>query len=156
MVYSKGMKKLYKVYLDEQTRLKLEKMHKGGLWPVRQLKRSRILILSDNIAGQLSLTDGEIATQVGCGRNTVQRVRQRFCDKGLVAALTEKPRPGQKRKLDLKAEQRLIAIACTTPPNGAERWTLSLLVQAVQNHKLTSSISDETVRQILLRHDLKP
>ncbi len=155
-MYNERMKKLYEVYLDEPTRQKLEKMQQGGVWSVRQLKRARILLLADTATSPSTPSDDQIATSVGCGRNTVQRTRQRFCTQGLEGALNEKPRPGQERLLNTKAEQRLVALACTTPPNGAERWTLALLVEAARNHHLAASISDETVRQILLRHDLKP
>lgn len=156
MVYNVGMKKLYNVTLDQPTRSKLEKMFKGGNWPVRQLKRARILLLADHSIEQPALNDDQIADKVGCGRNTVQRTRHRFVLDGLEAALTEKARPGHKRKLDPKQEQHLVALACTVPPNGAEHWTLPLLAQAVTHHKIGSSISYETVRQILHRHDLKP
>lgn len=150
------MKKLYSVNLDQTTRAKLEKMFKGGHWPVRQLKRARILLLADRRVAQSELSDDQIADKVGCGRNTVQRIRQRYALEGLEAALTEKPRPGHKRKLDPKAEQRVVALACTTPPHGAARWTLPLLARAVRQHQISEAISDETIRQILHRHDLKP
>src|SRR5215470_4626401 len=116
------MKKLYLVNLDQTTRAQLEKMFKGGQWPVRGLKRARILLLADRAIVQPELSDDQIADKVGCGRNTVQRTRQRYALEGLQAALTEKPRPGHKRKLDPKAEQQVVALACTTPPNGAARW----------------------------------
>lgn len=156
MVYNAGMKKLYNVNLDKTSRAKLEKMFKGGNWPVRQLKRARILLLADHSIEQPVMSDEQIADKVGCGRNTAQRIRQRYVLDGLQAALTEKARPGHKRKLDPKQEQQVVALACTAPPNGAAHWTLPLLAQAVTQHKISSSISDETIRQILHRHDLKP
>jgi putative transposase len=150
------MKKIYTVHLDPATRQALQKMQSAGVWPVRELKRARILLLADTSQAGPILSDDQIAEKVGCGRNTVQRVRQRFCNEGSKAALTEKPRPGQTRLLDSKAEQKLVAIACTTPPDGADHWSLSLLVGAVVARKLAPSISEETIRQVLLRHDLKP
>jgi transposase len=150
------MKKLYHVNLDQTTRAKLEKMFKGGQWPVRQLKRARILLLADRAIEQPALSDDQIADKVGCGRNTVQRTRQRYALEGLEKTLTEKPRPGHKRKLNPKAEQQVVALACTTPPNGAARWTLPLLAEAVRQHKISEAISAETVRHLLHRHDLKP
>lgn len=150
------MKKLYLVHLEPATRLALQKKQSCGKWSVRELKRGRILLLADENLDQVRLDDDQIAQIVGCGRNTVQRVRQRFCNSGLEAALTERPRPGQKRLLDTKAETKLVAIACTTPPNGADHWSLALLVKAALAHKLAPAISQETVRQVLLRHALKP
>ncbi len=156
MGYNAQMKKLYTVSLNQDTRPQLEKMLSGGRWPVRQLKRARILLLADLSIAPPVLSDDQIADKVGCGRNTVQRTRQRYVVEGLEAALTEKPRPGHKRKLDPKQEQQVVAIACTTPPIGAEHWTLPLLVQVVQQHKICEQLSTEIIRQILHRHDLKP
>jgi transposase len=151
------MKKLYTIQLDDATRVRLKQMLSSGVWPARKLKHARILLLADANQGQTTLSDEQIAEKVGCGRNTVQRVRQRFTKGGIETALNDKERRGPSRRmLDTKAEQKLVAIACTTPPNGAERWTLELLVQAAINHKIAAQISDETVRRVLLRHDLKP
>jgi transposase len=151
------MKKLYTVQLDESTRDRLKQMLNRGVWPARQLKHARILLLADISQDQTALSDEQIAEKVGCGRNTVQRVRHRFAKGGIEAALNDKARSGPSRRmLDTKAEHKLVAIACTTPPNGADRWTLELLVQAAINHKIATKISDETIRQVLLRHDLKP
>jgi transposase len=151
------MKKLYTVQLDEPTRDRLKQMLNSGVWPARKLKHARILVLADTSQAQTALNDAQIAEKVGCGRNTVQRVRHSFALDGIEAALSDKARSGPSRRmLDTKAEQHLVAIACTTPPNGAERWTLELLVQAAINHKIVASVSDETIRRVLLRHDLKP
>jgi len=153
----RNMKKLYTVQLDEPTKDRLKQMLNRGVWPARQLKHARILLLADTSQAHTALTDEQIAEKAGCGRNTVQRVRHRFAKGGIEAALSDKERSGASRRmLDTKAEQKLVAIACTTPPNGADRWTLALLVQAAINHKIAAQISDETIRQVLLRHDLKP
>src|SRR5436189_4981252 len=104
MVYNWVMKKIYTVHLEPAARQALQKMQSAGKWPVRELKRARILLLADTSQPGPILSDDQIAEKVGCGRNTVQRVRQRFCSQGSKAALREKPRPGQKRLLDTKAE----------------------------------------------------
>src|SRR5947209_7140380 len=136
------MKKLYTVQLDEPNRDQLKQMLNRGVWPARKLKHARILLLADINQTQTALNDEQIAEKVGCGRNTVQRVRQRFAKGGLEAALNDQARSGPSRRmLDTKAEQKLVAIACTTPPNGADRWTLALLVQAAINHKIAAQIS---------------
>jgi putative transposase len=153
------MKKTYLVQLDATARTKLTKMLNGGKWPARSLKRARALLLADVSTltdGQLPLTDEQVASKAGCGRNTVQRLRQRFCEEGLDAALVGKSPPGKARILNPSQEQRLVALACTTPPNGADHWTLSLLVEAAIAHKITPAISKEAVRQVMLRHELKP
>jgi len=99
-------------------------------------------------AGQ-GCTDGEIAAALDVGTATVSRVRKRFVEMGLEEALRERPRPGQRRKLSGKQEAHVIAVACSTPPEGHARWTLRLLAGKVVELGFTPSISPETVRQVL-------
>jgi len=60
-----------------------------------------------------------------CNKNTVSEVRKRFVEKGFAAALERKKRsaPPTPRLFDGEAEARLIALACSTPPEGRVRWT---------------------------------
>ena len=60
---------------------------------------------------------------------TIERVRQRFVEQGLEAALVRKKRarPSRQRTLDGRAEARLIALACSAPPDGRKGWTMQLL-----------------------------
>jgi hypothetical protein len=79
----------------------------------------------------------------------VERIRKRFVEGGLDAALTERPRPGGKPKLDGKAEVTLVAWACSTPPDDRKQWTMQLLADKLIELKLVAAISDETVRRTL-------
>ncbi len=83
------------------------------------------------------------------GPSTVSRVRRRFVEGGLERALNDRPRPGQRRKLDGKQEAHLVAVACSSAPEGHTRWTLRLLADRVVKLEFTDSISRETVRQLL-------
>jgi hypothetical protein len=78
---------------------------------------------------------------------TVERVRKRFVEEGLEAALRERPRPGGQRKLDGKQEAFLIALACSTPPEGRTAWTMELLAHTLVELRVIDAISDETVRR---------
>ena len=77
------------------------------------------------------------------------RIRKRLVEEGLEHALREQPRPGQRRKLSGKQEAHVIAVACSTPPEGRGRWTLRLLAGKVVELGFAPSISPETVRQML-------
>ena len=90
-----------------------------------------------------------IAEAVSISRRTVVRIRQRFCEKGLERALTGRPRPGQKRRLDERAEARLVAIARSDPPEGYPHWTLRLLADKMVELDYVDSVARETVRQSL-------
>ena len=70
-------------------------------------------------------------------------------EEGLEAAINDRPRPGQERKLDGKQEAHLIAFACSAAPAGHTHWTLQLLADQVVELEFADSISLETVRQML-------
>jgi transposase len=102
------------------------------------------------------LADQQIADALLVGPSTVSRVRQRFAEEGLESALNERPRPGQKRKLDGKQEAHLVAVACSLAPEGRTHWTLQLLADKVVKLELADSISPETVRQVLKKTNSNP
>ena len=93
--------------------------------------------------------DREIAEFLNSSIPTVERVRRRFVEEGLEAALEERPRPGAARKLNGKEEAYLVALACSPAPQGHSRWTLRCLADKVVELELTDSICHETVRRIL-------
>ena len=136
-------KKKYLVKLSEAEREQLEQMLRSGKHVSRKITRARILLkVADGC------TDDQTAEALDVGRVTVERVRQRFVERGL-DALNESPRPGNSPKLDAKAEARLIAEACSTAPEGRGRWTLQLLADRVVQLGLAESYSHESVRSVL-------
>ena len=81
---------------------------------------------------------------------TVARVRQQYVTAGLDVALYAKPPQREyRRKLDGEQEARLVALACSAPPEGHKRWTLRLLADRLVELQVVESVSYETVRQAL-------
>lgn len=136
-------KKKYLVALSDAEREQLEQLLRSGIHASRKITRARILLKA--AAG---CRDEEIAEALSVGRVTVERVRQRFVERGL-DALNDSPRPGKKPKLDAKGEARLMAEACSKAPAGRERWTLQLLSDRVVALELTESYTAESVRKVL-------
>ena len=134
----------YRVDLTENEREQLLNIARKGKSSARKVKRTLILCKADE-----GLNDQEIAQALLVGAATVSRVRQRFVEEGLESALNERPRPGQRRKLDGKQEAHLVAVACSQAPAGHVRWTLRLLADKVVELQFADSISPETVRQVL-------
>jgi transposase len=136
--------KLYHVKLTKSERQSLEAMSRKGSVNARQLRRARILLLAD-----AQHSDEQIIAATGASPSTVQRIRQRWSTDGVEAALSEKPRPGAKRKLDARAEARLTALACSTPPEGYARWTLRLLADTLVELEIVDAICHQSVANVL-------
>lgn len=143
-------KKKYLVDLSADERESLRQLVNRGKHSSRKVTRARILLLAAPGA-----TDEQIVAALGCGINTVERTRRRFVEEGL-GCLNERARRGQARKLTGKQEAYLIAVACSTPPTGRARWTLSLVADKVVELKFASKIARETVRQVLKKTNLNP
>jgi transposase len=142
--------KRYKVTLEPDERRDLEKLISRGKGAARRLAHARILLHADQGAGRPGKIDAEIAEAVGVSVATIERVRQRFVEEGLEAALS--PRPPRRlypRKLDGEAEARLIALACSPPPEGQARWTLRMLAERMVVLGHVETVSHETVRTTL-------
>jgi transposase len=125
-------------------------MIRSGKAAARALLHARLLLKADNGPEVPAWSDEAISEALEVHATTVARVRQRFVEEGLEAAL--RPRPttrSYERKRDGKAEAHLIALACGPAPEGQAHWTLRLLADKLVELQPVSSISYETVRQVL-------
>jgi hypothetical protein len=81
---------------------------------------------------------------------TVYKVRKNYVEGGLKRAiLRKKPERVYERRLDGEGEAHLIALACSDPPDGYERWSLRLLQDRLVRLEIVENISHETIRQTL-------
>jgi transposase len=133
----------FPVRLTNEQRESLEQLRDQPL-PRKQQYRRDILLRADQ-----GDTDQEIADDLGVHADTVRRVRRRFAEHGLDAALTDRPRPGAPPKLDGKQEAMVIALACTDAPEGRDRWSVRLLARRAVELEVIETVSRETVRRVL-------
>jgi transposase len=143
--------KKYTVTLTAEARQQLSDLIAAGKAAARKLAHARILLKADAAPGGPAGLDQRIAEAVEVSVATVERVRQRFVEQGLDAALSRRPRerPGREPKLDGRGEARLIALACSAPPLGRNEWTMQLLADRLVELTVVDTISDETVRRAL-------
>ncbi len=143
------MTKKYVVRLSEEERQRLRALISKGKAAAYKIKHANILLKAD--ADGPRWEDERIAKAFGCHVNTVQNVRCRCVLEGLEAALERKKqaRPPREYKLDGEGEARLIAVACSEPPQGRDRWTLELLANELVRLKVVDSICLQTVRRAL-------
>lgn len=143
------MQKKYIVRLSAEERTELEAMVTKGKAAAYRIKHANIVLAAD-VNGP-AWPDRHIAEAFSCHPRSVENVRPRLVLDGLSAALERKKqiRPSHQRRLNGKGEARLIALACGSPPEGRDRWTLQLLAEALVALKVVDSISDQTVRRTL-------
>jgi transposase len=150
--------KRYKVTLEAEERQQLHDLIAAGRAAARKLSHARILLKADAADGGPAWPDYRIADALEVSTATVERVRQRFVEQGLDAALDRKhrERPAREIKLDGRAEAQLIALACSPPPEGRATWTMQLLADKLVELDVVGSISDETVRLALKKTRSSP
>jgi len=145
-----AMAKRYRVTLTAAERDELGRLISRGKAAARTLAHARVLLQADASEAGPDWTDAAIAEAVRVSVRTIERVRQRFVEEGLEAA--PRPRPSRRvyrGKLDGEQEARLIALACSAPPEGKRRWTLRLLAARLVELEIVPEVSHETVRQVL-------
>jgi hypothetical protein len=140
----------YRVILAEEQRAELHSLVGSGVAPARMLTRARILLKANHGEGGPGWSDAAIGGALDVNPSTVLRVRRQFVTGGLAATLARK-RPDRiyERALDGEQEAKLIALACSETPDGAERWSLRLLADELVRLDVIETISHETVRQTL-------
>ena len=144
------MKKKYPVILNDTERDELKRLIAAGTAPARKLTHARILLKADQGPEGPGWVDDAVADAVEVSQPTVCRVRKQYVEEGLEAALNRRP-PNREyhRKLDGKQEARLVALACSEPPEGQARWSLRLLADRMVELEVVEEISYQTVRRTL-------
>ncbi len=145
------MKKQYKVKLKDEERSQLKKLTRQGTEKVRKVKRAQLLLLADE-----GKKDQEIAARVDVSVGTVERIRKRYAQAGLEAAINEKPRSGRPIGISVQTRAKITALACTKAPAGRSKWSLRLLADKVVELEYIDRISYQSVRNILKKNELQP
>jgi hypothetical protein len=143
-------KKTFQVQLSLAERARLQALVTNGSATAHSHIHARILLKADQGPDGPAWTDAMISTALDVGMSTVARVRQTAVQEGLDTALQRKlPKRVYLRTLDGAGEAHLVALACSTPPEGAGRWSLRLLADQMVELDYVATISHETVRQTL-------
>jgi hypothetical protein len=139
--------KKYTVHLNAEQRQMLENMLMGGKESARSQTHARILLKTDQGSFGPGWTDEQIADALMVGRTTVERVRKRFLDGGLLDALVRRPQPERpkQRKMDGELEAHLVTLACSQAEGGQKRWTMRLLADKLVQLGYVDQISHQTV-----------
>jgi transposase len=153
-----GTNRKHEVHLTADQRAALEAIGRQQNAPAAKARRARILLLADDDHPDGRRPDWHIAEVVGLSERQVIRIRRRFAADGLDPAVDRKARRPSDTppKLDGAAEARLIALSCSTPPDGRRRWTLQLLVDELCRLQVVTTVCRETVRMCLKKTGSSP
>jgi transposase len=147
--------KKYHIKLSASERSELAAIAKKQKVNAQKKLRAQVLLACDEGEGGPSKTDLTITKELPVSLRTVEHLRERACEDGPIAALL--PRPSSRvylRKLDGRAEARLITIAKEAPPVGRATWTMQLLADRLVELKIVESIDDNTVHRTLKKTNL--
>ena len=140
-----------RIEVPAKDRKVLRKLVGGGVQQVRVVLRALALLqLAEGVSAP------RIARMIPLTPQAIRKVAHRYQAGGLERALYEKPRPGAAEVLDNSEKQRVIAMVCSDPPAGRARWTVRLVAEEAIKRKLVPRVGRETIRILLLSHDLKP
>jgi len=140
-----------RIEVSTKDQKELQKLVSGGVQPVRVVLRALALLqLGKGVSAPC------ISAMVPLTPQAIRKVGHRYQEGGLERALYERQRPGAAEVLDDNQKQRLISMVCSNPPEGRARWTVRLVAEEAVKRKLVPRVGRETIRLLLLSHDLKP
>jgi len=140
-----------KIDVTKKDQQELRSLLKGGVQQVRVVLRALALLqLAEDVSAP------QVAKTIPLTPQAIRRLGHRYQNAGLESALYEKQRPGAAEVLDHTQKQRIIAMVCADPPAGRARWTVRLVAEEAVKRKLIPPVGRETIRILLLHHDLKP
>jgi hypothetical protein len=143
--------KRYVVRLSAEEREHLEALIRKGKSPAQRLLKARILLKADVSEAGDGWSDSRIMAALETSASMVYRVRKQLVEEGLEAVLSRKQRatPAVAPIFDGEKEAKLIALACSKPPQGRARWTLRLLERKVVELEIVERASDSTIGRVL-------
>lgn len=143
--------KKYSVFLTPEARAELLAVSRMTSAGAAKVRWATIMLMADGEHPDGGYADWEIAEEVELSERQIVRIRQKYVKSGVQPTLTRATRCdlGIRRAIDGRAEAQLITIACSTPPEGRDHWTLQMLCDEMQRLNVVKSVCCETVRQTL-------
>ena len=132
------------VTLTSEERTTLESFIHRGKANARTITRAHILLKSAD-----GWSTSALAAAFDVCQATVTNVRGRFAQGGLEAVLHDKVQQHRRSALSGLQTAHLIAVACSPSPDGHDHWTVRLLAQKAVALGFVTSISPNTIHELL-------
>jgi len=117
----------------------------------RVIKRALVLRMMDQ-----GMSSPQVARTLGMTAMSARNIAWNYDGDGLEAALYDRPRPGQPRRMEQKEISQIVAMVCAFPPEGYARWSVRLIAEEAVKRKIVGKTNRESIRLILKNHELKP
>jgi len=150
-----GIKRKYIVTLTEEERAELKKLIQKGKTSGFRIRHAQILLKLDSIPENKGWTGDKIAQAYDSNPVSISHIAKRFVEEGLESALNRKEQLNRARKIDGEVEAKVIALACSNPPEGHERWSVRLLRDEIIRLEI-ADIERSSVNYILKKMNLSP
>ena len=149
-------KQKYHVKLTNEEQKKLKKFLSSKKYSMESKTRAKILLDLDESNGKELALLSDVASHHGVSDITLYKVRKKYAEHGLDAALERRKRktPPVPAKVTGQVEAYIIATCCSTPPEGLSRWSMKMIADKIMLDGVVDSISDETVRTVLKKRNL--
>ena len=148
--------KVLPVALSEGDRDSLSKVVSAGTHPARMIMRARVLLALDEDGSSVPHR-AVVARRLGVSETTVRVVAERFVESGgdVETTITRKRRaePPVPSVITGEVEARLIALACSAPPQGQARWSLRLLEKHVTLIEDLPALDHSTIGRVLKKRN---
>ena len=133
--------------LSAEEREHLQTLIGKGKSPAKRLLKARILLKADVSEAGDGWSDSRIIKALDTSASMIYRVRKQLVEEGFEAVLSRKRRmtPPVAAIFDGEKEAKLIALACSKPPQDRARWTLRLLETKVVKLGIAERASDSTI-----------
>lgn len=152
----------YKIELTSEQRRTLEKTVRSGINGAMEIRRANVLLLADESDGRKKQKDNVIAGMLGITPQAVHDIKKHFLERGTVSDATKgikrkkRETPPVPAKCTGEVEAKIIALACSAPPQGRSRWTLRLISERAVELDIIGEISHTQVGRILKKMHTSP
>ena len=140
----------YRVCLSTEERKELLDIVSKGTASARAIMRANVLLTADENGPEGRKSEAAIAKLFHVNRQTVHNIRKQYSENGLSATISRKKReiPPVEPKITGEVEAKIIALSCSSPPEGRARWSLRLLADKSVELSIIDSISHEAVGRL--------
>jgi len=141
----------YSLVLSPDERAWLEGMTHRGKHSALKVLQARALLLCDAGEGGQGWPAQRISEALGISGRTVESLKKRVATGGLESAFERKRResPPREVRYDGAFDAHIVALACSEPPPGRQRWTVRLLAEKAVELRIVPEASHMSVHRAL-------